>query len=404
MRIPNVGFQNQQSKDFVLYRPHGTEDHLFVLFHSNAMVWSEGKMVAASPGQCIFFDRNSVQHYFPVGGIFLHDYIHIQFENPYEARLLQDIPLGKLIDLPFPEALSEHFRAVSEMFYSASEYRTELLHHTASVLLYRFREQCAAPTGQKWFHRDLNRLRSEIYNQPQLAWSTEEIGKRLNLSPSYLFAIYKRTFGITLTNDLIESRMKAARAYLVDTDLSVQRITELCGYRNTEHFIRQFRQKNGVTPAAYRKKILKRRNFPMNVRLITEEFRSETFYNIYQACMFLPTPEKFFRKADAFLANPELHLFAAYEGDTPVGVIAVRYGPENSAEIEGIATLPRLRGQGIGASLVDFAWNTLSLTELYAQTDDDAVGFYRKCGFTANASIQQYGDTSVTRYDCWLRK
>ena len=54
-------------------------------------------------------------------------------------------------------------------------------------------------------------------------------------------------------NDIIESRMKAARAYLTDSDLAVQRIAELCGYRNTEHFIRQFKQRNGVTPAVYRK-------------------------------------------------------------------------------------------------------------------------------------------------------
>ena len=41
---------------------------------------------------------------------------------------------------------------------------------------------------------------------------------------------------------------------------------------------------------------------------------------------------------------------------------------------------------------------------LEAQTDDDSVGFYRKCGFAVERIVVDYPDGSVVRYNCVLNK
>ena len=44
------------------------------------------------------------------------------------------------------------------------------------------------------------------------------------------------------------------------------------------------------------------------------------------------------------------------------------------------------------------------LESLKAQTDDDSIGFYRKCGFTEEKTVVEYSDGSAVRYDCVLFK
>ena len=42
--------------------------------------------------------------------------------------------------------------------------------------------------------------------------------------------------------------------------------------------------------------------------------------------------------------------------------------------------------------------------EYKAQTDDDSIGFYRKCGFTEEKLVKEYSDGEVVRYNCVLCK
>lgn len=48
-------------------------------------------------------------------------------------------------------------------------------------------------------------------------------------------------------------RMKEAKDLLIQTDKRINEIGQLIGFENTNHFIRLFRQKTGVTPLEYRK-------------------------------------------------------------------------------------------------------------------------------------------------------
>ena len=48
--------------------------------------------------------------------------------------------------------------------------------------------------------------------------------------------------------------MELARYYLANTALSVSETAALCGYDNEVHFMRQFRQRMGMTAGEFRKK------------------------------------------------------------------------------------------------------------------------------------------------------
>ncbi|HOR22293.1 MAG TPA: AraC family transcriptional regulator, partial [Ruminococcus sp.] len=71
---------------------------------------------------------------------------------------------------------------------------------------------------------------------------------------AYFHRIYRQAFGVTLRQDVIESRLIAAAELLETTDLSVSAIAERCGYFSDSYFMRQFRLHKGCTPTEYRRR------------------------------------------------------------------------------------------------------------------------------------------------------
>ena len=53
----------------------------------------------------------------------------------------------------------------------------------------------------------------------------------------------------------------------------------------------------------------------------------------------------------------------------------------DTAEILDIAVKPEYRKHGIGKSLIDFIFTQFPIDNITAETDDEAVEFYKRCGF-----------------------
>lgn len=70
-------------------------------------------------------------------------------------------------------------------------------------------------------------------------------------------------------------------------------------------------------------------------------------------------------------------------------------------EIMSIATKPSVRSKGVASKLITFASKNLNCSIIKAETDDDAIGFYRKCGFQIVSLGKKYPDT--VRYLCTLK-
>ena len=96
-------------------------------------------------------------------------------------------------------------------------------------------------------------LRRDIMTKPQFDWNISDISKKLGISKSHLQRLYKAIFSTSIKDDIIAYRMHKAMRLLAQTDLRVQEIAEQCGYHNVNHFMRQFKEKNGVTALQYRK-------------------------------------------------------------------------------------------------------------------------------------------------------
>ena len=125
-------------------------------------------------------------------------------------------------------------------------------------------------------------------------------------------------------------------------------------------------------------------------------------YEIYKHCMFTPTEENFNNKVDLFLNNNSVKIFACFEQDEVLGVMVVSFIEQKKIEIIGIAVDVSARGKGIGSYMINQVVNNYGLLSVYAETDNDSVGFYRNNDFSIVEFSEIYGDEPVVRYKCEL--
>lgn len=123
--------------------------------------------------------------------------------------------------------------------------------------------------------------------------------------------------------------------------------------------------------------------------------------SVWSQCQYMPTEEKLRAKSDMYEADCSVVPYAIADGTNIAGIIILRRMSPAGYEIMSIAVDTPYRGRGIGSDLITLSAGELSCHELCAETDDDAVEFYRKSGFDIISLGEKY--PGVVRYLCKLK-
>lgn len=130
---------------------------------------------------------------------------------------------------------------------------------------------------------------------------------------------------------------------------------------------------------------------------------SQEAFIIYSSCMYKPTYGEYRKIMEQFISEPNIMIFVCEVNDREEGILVLDKRTSDS-EIIGIAVSENCRHNGIGRYMIQEVMDLMQLTVLSAQTDDDAVGFYRRCGFTVETEVKEYPDGVVNRYNCKLKR
>ncbi|WP_216624901.1 GNAT family N-acetyltransferase [Paenibacillus foliorum] len=119
-------------------------------------------------------------------------------------------------------------------------------------------------------------------------------------------------------------------------------------------------------------------------------------------CIYKPDTEKINRIVKAYEENPLRAVYAYYQETqdaAATAIIGLKLNPEEKhAMILHIAVDHNLRGTGIGRKLIDEVISINDITSLEAETDKDAVNFYRSSGFIIKSLGEKY--PGVERFLC----
>ena len=96
--------------------------------------------------------------------------------------------------------------------------------------------------------------------------------------------------------------------------------------------------------------------------------------------VYNPTPERLKHRAEEYAADKRTNVYACKIDSVYAGIVVLKT-ENDTAEILDIAVKPEYRKHGIGKSLIDFIFTQFPIDNITAETDDEAVGFYKRCGF-----------------------
>lgn len=85
------------------------------------------------------------------------------------------------------------------------------------------------------------------------AASLTDLADHIHFSKQYICKIVKEKTGDTFNTLLMKTRLDMAAQYLLDTSLTLEDISYLCGFTASSHFSRLFKNHYGISPSVFRK-------------------------------------------------------------------------------------------------------------------------------------------------------
>lgn len=223
---------------------------LLVITKTPAQFWVEGEVKEYPAHSAILYRPSLKVYYRACTDYFINDWIRFETNEPYLTE--SPLPFG----VPFPLQDPDYCHKLLELLVIEHNFSRDykessidyLLRTLFNKLLESYRLKHINPQSY-----DLMRLRTAIQNNPSEDWTIPRMANDLRISPGYLQNIYKRTFGITCMEDVINSRIRLAKEYLTHSNQSIAEIASRCGYQHVEHFCRQFKKITGQTPRNFHK-------------------------------------------------------------------------------------------------------------------------------------------------------
>lgn len=258
MQINNIGFHHFHDADFRIERPNGSGDYLFLLLKTPAIFTMNGKDIDTEQNSCILFKKGTPQFYRAKGTKFSNDWFHFDLSEDELSYIKSlNIPFDKVMPIENMNELSLIVKNMCFERYSDNQYKEESMQLYIRLFFIKLSEKLhfVNTNNPSSYFNKLSIIRTNIYNMPYHDWNIEDVAHQLTMSTSYFQHLYKKQFGTSVMNDVIQSRIDHAKYLLSSTDITIVQISEMCGYKCPSHFMRQFKLRMKVTPSEYRKKM-----------------------------------------------------------------------------------------------------------------------------------------------------
>lgn len=259
MQINNIGHNHIHDADFIIKRPSGSGDYLLVLLKSPAVFTLNGEDTITESNSFILYRKGTPQFYRAYGSSFSNDWFHFEMSD-------DDLKFIESLSIPFDEVkilgdindLSLIIKNMCYERYSSNKYKDDSVRLYMKLFFLKLAEKMSSVSKDTHgsYYEKMSIIRTNIYNKPFDNWTIQGMSHQLTMSESYFQHLYKKIFGTGVMNDVIQSRIEHAKYLLSTTDISIEHISQMCGYNSSPHFMRQFKKEAGMTPSEYRKTII----------------------------------------------------------------------------------------------------------------------------------------------------
>ena len=247
--MPNPLYYHERGEDF--RRESGGIFVMEYVLAGKGYIECDGKTYTVGAGDFYFLTRFHAHKYYSDHQQPMHK-IWVNLSGPFISNLADVLGLDEGVyiqhyDSPKPitqiHSLLESFNfsprgrifdnialVVTEILLSINSSRTEQTLSESPVIL---------------------EIKRYIDSEVNIAATLDDICVQFSINKSYAIASFKKTFGITLYQYMLDKKIKTAKNML-EHGVKINNIASLLGYSCTQSFTHAFKSAAGVSPNAYR--------------------------------------------------------------------------------------------------------------------------------------------------------
>lgn len=262
IEISRIGIDVKHDSRFVIDRPRGSGDYLFLHFTTPIHIHVKGGRCHAKEGACVLYTPGFPQWYRGSTAGFGHHWFHFSGSGADAILRMFVIPENEIfrplntshIPIILNEIKAELFgkmsfwgKAVEWLFFKLFlEIHRNLAEHSKVF---------ATPyKAELW--KKFVQIRSLVEDEPHCLWTVKQLADMTHLSKSRFTVLFREYFGHSPMEEVIQTRLRKACWLLTNTTLSMKNVAEQCGFENIYYFSRLFHRRIGCAPRDYYKKFV----------------------------------------------------------------------------------------------------------------------------------------------------
>ncbi len=256
MYIHYIALDSKHDNRFMMDRPNGRIDFLLLYLKTPCTFVTIKQVYTITSPTIILLDSNIPHRYFPTGAWYVDDYLHFAPDNRDSFLEELTFPLNTPLQISNDSFIQNILKLIEKEFNPETKNSGKVFTLLIELLMIKIGEEWDLYQKQTInipHYDDLLSVRNSILQAPEKNWRIEDLAQQAHLSHAYFQVMYKRAFGVSCINEVINGKIAQAKILLTSTELQVKQIAQELGYNEVYHFIRQFKKSTGNTPGAFRK-------------------------------------------------------------------------------------------------------------------------------------------------------
>ncbi|MBE6981341.1 MAG: AraC family transcriptional regulator [Ruminococcaceae bacterium] len=177
-------------------------------------------------------------------------YMHLLDVTGDFKQVIDSIPSITHTQDPFYE---DTFHSIIKLFLSSKTSDSLIAHGKLLQLIGKLSEQASRPDGiSSQTNRTVSKAIRFINANYAKALTVDQLANYCNVSTSYLHKLFIQVRGISPHEAILDRRIIAAKAMLMNTQKSIAEVAVACGFQSHAYFSDCFKRRVGITPGKFR--------------------------------------------------------------------------------------------------------------------------------------------------------
>ncbi len=255
---PLCGLRSEHIKNPVFRRPEGMPYWILMRFHTPFFYVSNGNTLYGKAGQFLLHSPQTPLIHGGIEGGFCNDWLYFDGDDAEDICRELRIPVDSAFDADGQAAIS--FTVAIETV--DREQKKCLLGYTQKIssaitsALVDIGRACrheakAERRDDSHSKQTISRVHSTVARSCAKPWTLTDMAELSGYSVSRFCGLYKKQYGISPTDHLIQMRIARAKHLLSTGVYNVSETAELCGFSSLHYFSLTFKKRVGCSPSLF---------------------------------------------------------------------------------------------------------------------------------------------------------